>query len=296
MTDAAAADAVAGAVADPAVAAGAAAAAAAGNGAAAAPASDSLLAQDGAAVKGEHGKAGVLRPDGLADKYWDAEKGEARWGDVLKRHNQLEQHVGSLGQKQGAFFGGLKEGETDYKLNIPEGFSGDVDMESPLLKGFVGPDGLARKLGLSQKGVDELFGLYVKDVATKAAADGDRKAAETRKLGADAETIINDLRDYAKRAFPPEVYEGFLDATSSAAAIKAWQYVLQRSGPGQLPSFRTTPSGQTGITPQTIEAERWKKNEHGGVLYETDPGHRKAVDARYAQFYGNDPEARVIGG
>ena len=144
------------------------------------------------------------RPEGVPEKFWDAEKGAVRVDDVLKSYAHMEKHRGELAEKAvndklSELFGKRPEAPDKYEIRVPSKVpEGVVILDKAPGADFVPEEGkayavlnpadplfekardLAHKAGLGQDEFDALVGDYLATRATRIPTQAEREAQATQ--------------------------------------------------------------------------------------------------------------------
>lgn len=203
-----------------------AAAATAATGASTEAAAGTAAGTDGAvASAGENGN-GLVRPEGLDDKFWDAATG-LKVGDMVEHLRELEAKAAAREDVPG-------EAES-YDLKLPEGFTVPEGLEiefkadDPLWTDF---QALGKKHGLTREGFGEFVGAMAKYQLGLQQADIDAFVEQKAALGANADTRIRAAGDWLKANMKAEHADALADLTVSKAGVEAIEALIRmKSGP-----------------------------------------------------------------
>lgn len=209
--------------------------------------------------------------------------------DQAKAFNDLETKIGPAAELIGAPKG-------DYEMPaLPEGTTGEWDLEDPMLKTF---KEIAKKKDLSQSLFNEVvseFGLLLaKETAAEETAVTDALAA----IGTNAAERITQVKMYLTKELGEEGYNELNDAigTNVKAYLNLEALVAKAAGDAQLSHL---PGKQgAGFTKEDIEAERYKTFPEGHPLagkvqYEHDKEHRTKVDGMFKELFPGEDHQTV---
>jgi len=166
-------------------------------------------AQGGASTQTQSSQGGTSqatgsspqRPDYLPEKFWDAQKGEAKHTDFRADYDRLLASDAATTSRKLT----LPANPDAYKADLPKDFKLPVGMEgfgfktdAPELKMAAT---FAHEAGLDQGQYSKLLGLYASTVVQAQQAFEQGKAAEIAKLGATGTARIDALHNFIKGAF-----------------------------------------------------------------------------------------------
>jgi len=121
----------------------------------------------------------VERPENIPEKFWDTEKGEARFDDILKANKELETKLSSGKHKM------PKDGKYDL-----EGIHDQLDPEDAMVGDFLD---IARDEGLSQSSVERLVKFHLESMGALEGEVALQRESEMAKLGRNADKVISGL-------------------------------------------------------------------------------------------------------
>lgn len=116
---------------------------------------------------------------------------------------------------------------------------------------------------------------------------------EIAKLGQNAAERITTVEQYMKNNLDPEVYENVRYAVNSAESIILIEELMKSLRPAQLPIDGYIEPG--GIEWSDIEAEMFKKDEHGNLLRSVDRNHEAKIQRMMKEFGGDKPYVQTFG-
>jgi hypothetical protein len=209
------------------------------------------------------------RPAYLPEKFWDAEKKEARLDVMSKSYSELEKN----------FKLGKHKAPTDGKYSM-DVFADKIPENDPLRTAYIA---WATKYGLSQGAFDELAGQVSELSAASEKEFQVSYKAEREALGANADAIINSMTDWARGfvrsgVWSTEDFEEFKVMGGTAAGMRALMR-MRESYEGRIPIDHTTPSADR---PTREELDSMV----GDKRYLEDPAFRAKVTAGFEKLYG----------
>lgn len=190
-----------------------------------------------------------------------------------------------LEKRFGAFTGSPADGV--YKVNIPQGFAGEFDVQHPLFQEL---NTWAKGSNLSQKGYDEVIGL----LARYEASQSPDMAAIKASLGDNADSRISTLNQFAKSNLKDDEYQAFREAQTGANAASVFKAFEALMGKVRAPAMPAPGADVPGAVPSglaEIDAMQAKRNEKGERLYDVDPKYRRDVEQRRIDFFKNQQAA-----
>jgi hypothetical protein len=113
--------------------------------------------------------------------------------------------------------------EGDYALSVPEGVTGQLNGDDPLLKGVTG---ILKKYNAPQELVTELVHAYIKQEVADQAAEQVDIQAQFRALGENAGTRAKDARDWAKANLDTEGFQAFRAVSRTAGGFKLLETIM----------------------------------------------------------------------
>lgn len=187
-----------------------------------------------------------------------------------------------------AFFGAPQDGK--YSMpKMPEGVTGEWDMEAPLTKAFMD---FAKKEGLSQAGVDKLAGFYAATMALENQQAEVQLSEALGKLGENVGARIEAIKTYVTAKLGAEGFAALDEALgTNVAAFQAFEKLvaLQANDP-RLAGSGGDPG--LGFTKEDVLKEQFKVFEDGPLkgqkLYDHDQAHREKVDGMWKKLYPGD--------
>lgn len=249
---------------------------------------------------------GPQRPDYIPEKFWDAEKGEARIEGLAKSYGELEKRNSGLRQAHRAefeaeVFGKRPEKAEGYEVKAPaEAIDGLVilDKFEPGMqfeegKTYFAPDmsdplwgevrEIAHRAGLSQDEFSaKVLPLIARVAGVRVPTAEEREAANrefVRGLGENGDIRADHLRGWVRGQIGPDRAEALLGTVSSRAAVEALEELMVASGGAR---FSSTAAGAAAAR-QTEEELRTMMRD---PRYQTDAAFQKEVTAGWQRLYG----------
>ena len=222
------------------------------------------------------------RPDYIAEKFWDAEKGEPRLESMAKAYSDLEKKLG-----QGA--GKPPKSPEDYSINIE-----DEKIKALFPDGDPSKDPVMQNLTkkLHEKGVSQQVYESVMNVALEAVAENFEEnkvpdidpKEEREKLGPQADKIITNQTQFLEQMFKQghvneEQMGEILILTETANGLKALQAIRNYYGDQQKIPTNLTPGGGVKSKDELMKMQADPK-------YGSDPEYTATVDKEYEKKYG----------
>ena len=191
--------------------------------------------------------------------------------DQAKAYTELEKRFGG-------FKGAPKDG-----YSVPEGIEAD-DALFAELKAF------AEDTNMSQDAFDRAWDLLQ---AQSEAVEEVSLEAEMAKLGDNATGRIKHVEQFMKNNLDPDTYERLRYAVNSAESVELIESLIKSTAPAKLPIDGVVEPG--GITWQAIEAEMYKKDEHGNLLRSVDRNHEAKIQRMMREYGGDRPYVQTFG-
>ena len=198
------------------------------------------------------------RPEWLKEKYKTVE-------DQAKAYNDAEKKLGG--------FAGSPEGE--YEMNVPEGVSGEFDMEDPRIEWF---QNAAKESNMSQETFDQMLGGFVK-MEQEANDPEAAKNIELQALGKNASARLTDLGDWGKGNLTADEYEGFKGLATTAQGVSVLEALIAKTAEGKMPTSNTVraPSITQEALDDMIKDPRYKESK----------AYRADVKQKFQDLYGD---------
>jgi len=183
-----------------------------------------------------------------------------------------------LEKKFGGFTGAPKDGYEVY-----EGVEESDELWNELVE-FGG------RQNMSQAALNEAWQLLT---AQEEAIEQVTMEMELEKLGDSAPQRIKTVEQFMKNNLDPETYENVRYAVNTAESVELIEALISATAPQRLPIDGYVEPG--GLTWDDVEAEMYKKDEHGNYLRSVDPNHEKKVQRLLKEFGGDRPYVQTIG-
>jgi len=183
-----------------------------------------------------------------------------------------------LSKKFGAFKGAPKDG-----YSMPEG----IDQEDELMQELVG---FANESNMSQDYFNKAWELLS---AQSEAVEEVSAETEIAKLGDNGVDRIKTVEQFMKNSLDSDTYERLRYAVNSAESVELVEALINATAPAKLPIDGHIQPG--GMTWADIEAEMFRKDEHGNLLRSVDANHEKKIQSMMKEFGGDKPYAQQFG-
>tara|TARA_R110000744_G_scaffold152415_2_gene266439 strand:- start:1328 stop:2062 length:735 start_codon:yes stop_codon:yes gene_type:complete len=198
--------------------------------------------------------------------------------DKYKSVSDQASAYNELSKKFGAFKGAPKDG-----YSMPEG----IDKEDGLMQELVG---FASESKMSQDYFDKAWELLS---SQSQAVEEVSAEAEMAKLGDNGTARIKTVEQFMKNSLDSDTYERLRYAVNSAASVELVEELIKSTAPAKLPIDGHIQPG--GLTWPDIEAEMFRKDEHGNMLRSVNTDHNDKVKAMLQEWGGDKPYAQQIG-
>jgi hypothetical protein len=198
--------------------------------------------------------------------------------DKYKSVSDQASAYNELSKKFGAFKGAPKDG-----YSMPEG----IDKEDGLMQELVG---FASESKMSQDYFDKAWELLS---SQSQAVEEVSAEAEMAKLGDNGTARIKTVEQFMKNSLDSDTYERLRYAVNSAAAVELVEELIKSTAPAKLPIDGHIQPG--GMTWPDIEAEMFRKDEHGNMLRSVNQDHADKVKAMLQEWGGDKPYNQQVG-
>ena len=182
-----------------------------------------------------------------------------------------------LASKLGGFTGAPEE----YELSMPDGIEGEWATDDPMLSNF---QEWAKESGLNQDRFTELLHMYVQNDFEN---QSQNREQEVKSLGDNAKERLQNIDDYARANLSEDEYAGILQATTTAAGVKAVEALIAKTRGYKIPDAND--AVDTGLSHSDL------RQKMADPRYGSDPSYRKEVDALYERKFGKEPQRQTIG-
>ena len=220
--------------------------------------------------EGEYFLTEGIKGTGEVPDWYKADKYKSV-ADQAKAYTELEKRFGG-------FKGAPKDG-----YSVPEG----IEADDPL---FAELKAFAEDTNLSQDAFDRAWDLLQ---AQSEAVEEVSLEAEMAKLGDNATGRIKHVEQFMKNNLDPDTYERLRYAVNSAEAVELVEALIKSTAPAKLPIDGVVEPG--GVTWQAIEAEMYKKDEHGNLLRSVDRNHEAKIQRMMREYGGDRPYVQTFG-
>jgi hypothetical protein len=174
----------------------------------------------------------VVRPEGLPDQFWDAEKNAPKYEDLIKSHGELstfkseaDAKLASVPAKPDEYKVPEQIADEEVAKLIPKGKEITIDPKDPMLAAF-------REFAHAQKMTNEQFGeavkLYIKQQIIEEKAFADAREAEIKKLGNNGPQRQKAVNDFLLAHAGQKDAETLLSSVFSAEQFEAMERLIAR--------------------------------------------------------------------
>lgn len=250
--------------------------------------------------------AAPTRPEHIAEKFWDAEKGEVRVEALAKSYSEAEKRMSGLRAAHRAdfekeLFGKRPETPEGYQIAPPEKMPDHVVMLEKFEPGMPLEEGkvyfaadatdpmwgkvqaIAHRAGLSQEEfsaeivplIAEAMGHRVPTAEERALANREFEAS----LGENGPLRAEHLRGWLRGQVGEDKARAIAGAINSKAAVEAFEDLMIAAGGAR---FSSTAAGAAAAR-QTEEELRSMMRD---PRYESDPAYQKQVTEGWRRLYG----------
>lgn len=211
---------------------------------------------------------------GNAPEWFKADKYKTV-ADQAKAYPELE-------KKLGGFTGAPADGK--YKVNMPEGVVGSLDLEHPMTKGLME---WAAQRQMSQEAFDEAIGMFAEYEASMVPSVEEVKAT----IGENADARIQAVGQWAQANLPADQFEQVRKAGQSVNAAQvflALEAIVNKTRQPAMPKPGHDVPGVGISTEAEINALQAKINPlTGNRFYTEDAKYRANVEAMRIALYKN---------
>ena len=220
--------------------------------------------------EGEYFLSEGIKGVGDTPEWYKADKYKSV-AEQAKAYTELE-------KKFGGFTGAPKDG-----YSIVEG----VEAEDELWKELVS---FGERTNMSQSALNDAWEILS---AQEQAVEEVSMEMELQKLGDNAVERVKVVEQFMKNNLDSDTYERVRYGVNSAEAIELVEALIKSTAPAKLPIDGHVEPG--GITKEDIEAEMFKKDQHGNWLRSVDPAHERKIQQMWKQYGGDKPYERTVG-
>lgn len=208
--------------------------------AAPAAASDPKTASPAGTEPPKASDAPPVRPDGLPDSYWDAEKNAVKTDDLVKRFNELSTKDAAEAVRKNS----LPPAPDAYKIELPSDFQMPAGVKfefDPAAPELAQARAMAHAKGWTQQDFSDALGVFAAAKVGEQAQIDSARAAEVAKLGATGGSRVDAVTQWMDAQGL-----GVLKSTMvTAAQVQAWEaHITKLTSQGTAPfsqSHRVAP-------------------------------------------------------
>jgi hypothetical protein len=224
---------------------------------------DTLLDQASPTLEaGEYFLADGIKGTGEAPEWLNTEK--------YKSVSEQAKGYSELSKQFGGFKGAPKDGYT-----LPEGVEKDDALYQEL-------EAFATKTNMNGDAFTEAWEL----LSTQGqVAEEYNQEAELGKLGDNAQQRIKTVESFMKNNLDADTYEQARGLVNNAETIQLVEMLVRATAPTKLPMEGG--ANPTGLSKEAIEAEMFKKDEHGNLLRSVSPEHNAKIAKMWSDFGGD---------
>lgn len=225
--------------------------------------------------------AAAVKPEGLADDFWDKDKGEVKFADLNKRLSDLTafqaEHASRAAQVPEKPDGYALELPADFKM--PEGVEFSIAADSPLA---TEARALAHELKLTSGEFSRFLQLYAKDRIHEHEQMQGLATKEMEKLGAKSAERVDAVTTWLKARIGDEAAQILHSQMYTAKQIEAFEKLMGQFRSAGMPGAGTHGAdGGKGLDPLDDEArknmtfeERWSRAEQADPAKKASGGRR----------------------
>jgi len=216
---------------------------------------------------------------------WFASEGVAGVGDKPDYFNSDKYK--SVADQAAAYpelaskFGGFTGSPDEYELSMPDGIEGEWAENDPMMGNF---QEWAKENNLNQDGFTKLLHMYVQNDFDSQSQD---RGGELAALGDNAKARLQNIDDFARANLSEDDYAGILQATTTAAGVKAVEALIAQTRGFKIPNDND--NLDTGLSHADL------RQKMADPRYGSDTEYRKEVDALYARKFGSEPKRTTVG-
>jgi hypothetical protein len=233
------------------------------------------------AAEAQYHYADGLPGEGVAPEWFKGDKYKTV-SDQAKAYTDLESRFGS-------FTGAPEEYEIVTSDELKEKgveLSGDDPIMEEALK-------FAKESNMSQDGFNSMMELYGMAKVAEAEAIGLARADEIKALGMNAQSRLDNLNAWGKTNLPTDLFEGFQEMATSAAAVQALEKLVAMTRPAAMSATELTPA-PGGMTKEELDTMQFAVDDNG-VRKMQDPEYRAKFEKAANAFYGTEDYVEIVG-
>lgn len=226
-------------------------------------------------------KTETTKPEGLADQFWDAGKGELKVDDLIKSQADLRKKVSEKPGDRKA-----PEKFTDYQLTLPDTMDKiKIEADDPVLAAFAKS---CHDEGLSQDNFQKIAMSAMEIIAANIPDPVDYEK-EFGKLGKNGKDIVRGLKTwvdgFANSGAITKASRDILMSRigSDASGVRALIELREATGEGKIPAGGGGGSG-------AMTAEEYYAAV-GSKQYDESAAYRNKIDKIGERLFGTDPAA-----
>lgn len=190
-------------------------------------------------------------------------------------------------------FGSFTGSPDEYELSLSDELAEkgvELADDDPLLNSFKEK---AKEMGINQEGFNQLVGVYVESQLAEQQALQDMQAESMKELGPNADRRIENIIDWGKANMDEETFAGLEEAANSASAVKAIEALIAKTR--NAPVANKEAPAAPSITHEQVRIEKFRKDDNGNLLMQTDPEHRAKVRKMYDDLVGTGENRVTVG-
>ena len=225
------------------------------------------------------------RPEWLLDKY--ATEGKSineATAEQAKAYNELSGKFGA--------FTGAPEEYTDVVLSDELKELGvEISNDDPMLQ--VAKE-FAKESNMNQEGLNGMVNLYAMQQVADKKAEADYKAEQLKALGANADSRIENIQQWANKNLDPETVQGLEKMATSAESVKAIERLISMSREAAVDPDDA--NNNSGASAEDVSNMQFEKDQHGNRRINTDPEFKARYLKLRNEVYGTEDFKHIVGG
>jgi hypothetical protein len=232
--------------------------------------------------------AAVEQPEWLQSKYiTDGKSQEESIAEQAKAYNELS-------GKFGSFTGAPESYDLAFSDELKEAGL-ELNADDPMIEAATE---FAKSAGMNQEGFDQMLNLYgMQKLADSKAQqeDNDAFAADQMKiLGANAESRIQNINEWANKHLDAEDIQGIQAMTTTAESVKAVERIIAMTRGASVDVDNS--QSNSGASAEDVSKMQFEKDGHGNRRINTDPEFRARYQKLRNEVYGTEDHKQVVGG